>query len=93
MRANFEAIKFDQMSEQMGSIDSIQEYGEVENIKMGRAIVIVENDRCDRWEWSTGARTLIDHQCKNSSNLVTTQIMIVMTMWACGNEDPGGCRS
>ena len=36
------------MSEQMGSIDSIQEYGEVENIKMGRAVVIVENDRCDR---------------------------------------------
>ena len=45
MRANFEAIKFDQMSEQMRSIDSIQEYGEVENIKMGRAVVIVENDR------------------------------------------------
>ena len=67
-----EANKFDQISEQM---DSIQKYGEIENMKMGRAVVIVENDR------SAGARTLMDQQCKNSSNLVTTQIMIVMTMW------------
>ena len=73
MSANLEANKFDQISEQM---DSIQEYGEMENMKMGRAVVvIVENDR------SAGARTLMDQQCKNSSNLVTTQIMIVMTMW------------